>query len=163
MATKTSAFYKDNRLMAAASPERVRRLDAYIDFTVTANQTAAAGDDLKLFSLPVGSVILAAGIQQITAGSAGNTYLARVGTVNMSSTLASDAVAGVVTTAATYALDGNAGTLTIPPYVLATAADFNLLSASAVRATGNVRAFLIYLEGVPPVATPTLAQRDQSL
>jgi hypothetical protein len=81
----------------------------------------------------------------------------------MSSTLASDATAGTFTTTATTALDGNAATLSEKVFNIATAVDFNLLSASGVRADGIVRAWIVVIEGDTRVNYPSLAQRDMSL
>lgn len=131
-----------------------RTLEVYVDFTETANQTAGATDSINLFELPKGTVVLSAGLEQITAGSSGNTLVARVGTVTYSGTLASDATAGTITAHA----DVSGG----HPGQLAAAADFNLLSASAVRADGVVRAWVVVQEANRATGKPKAAARDTS-
>jgi hypothetical protein len=97
-------------------------------------------------------MVLGAGLEQVTAGSAGNTYAARIGTVVLSGTLASDAAAGT----AVLTADVTGG----HPYITTSDVDFNLISASGVRATGVARAWIVIQEGNRPQGRPKAAARD---
>lgn len=161
MAEKDFVRYKDGRALGAPKIAEMRYLEEYVDFTVAGNQLAGATDNLNIWELPKGTVVLSAGIEQVTAGSAGNTLTARVGTVAYSGTLASDAAVGTQTASATVAASGDAEALTIPAgRVLTAAADFNLLSASGVRATGVVRVWAVVIESKGHFGRPGLAIRD---
>lgn len=146
--------YNDEGVLAAGPIAAARYREVYVDFTETGNQVAGATDSLNLFQVPAGSVVLAAGLEQVTAGSAGNTLVARIGTVTLSGTLASDATAGTITAQA----DVSGGA---PVHVI-TAVDFNLLSAAAVRATGKARAWIAFLEVKKPTGVPKVSARDQT-
>jgi hypothetical protein len=163
MATKSYARYNSTDVFAASTLVRQRRLDVWVDFTVAANQLAAASDTLNLFHVPVGTVIAAGGIEQLAAGASGNTVKLRVGSVDLSATLASDAAVGTQAGDALLALTGDAQTPAERPMTITTAADVNLLSASAIRSTGRVRCWIIVLEADGPVNEPALAQRDNSV
>jgi hypothetical protein len=154
MATKDYVHYKDNAAFAGSWINKVRVLDFYVDFTDEDNQVAAAADSLQLFEIPAGYTIIAAGQEQMVAGSAGSTTTVRVGTVAYTGTLASDAAVG--TNAAHADVSGG------HPGVLAAAADFNLLVGTDVRATGAVRAWVVLTETKRPGGHATLAARDQS-
>lgn len=155
MAEKDFTGYKEDQPLAAAYIPRTRTLRAVVDFTLAGNQLAGATDNLNLFELPKGTVVMAGGIEQIEAGASGNTLQARVGTVALSATLASDAAVGTVTAANEAAND-------VRPIVLTADTDFNLLGGSAVRATGKVRAWVIVQESQYPFPIPRLAPRDTS-
>jgi hypothetical protein len=155
MAVLDYVGYREGAALASGHISKPRRLDFVIDFSVAGNQTAAVDDSLALAELPAGTVILGGGIEQVTAGTASNTYTARVGTLALSGTLAGDAAAGVKTANATDAADQL-------PEVLTAAADFNLLSATAVRIAGIARAWVIVQEGNQPFGIPKLAARDQT-
>lgn len=154
MAEKPALGYRSGGALASGHIAKPRTLDIYVDFTKTENQLAGATDNLNLFQLPKGTVVIAAGLEQVVAGSSGNTLAARVGTVAYSATLASDAAVGVMTAH----VDVSGG----HPGQLAAAADFNLISASGVRATGVVRAWVVVQEGDRPMGRPKLAARDAS-
>lgn len=157
--------YRSGINLAGPKITEVRFLEVYVDFTDTANQVAGATDSINLFQIPAKSVVLAAGVEQVVAGTAGNTLQARVGTTALSTTVASDAAAGTMTTIVTTAITGEGQTLTypLPQVVGATAVDFNLLSASGIRATGVVRAWVVVTEVAKHVGAPSIAKRDQSL
>jgi hypothetical protein len=154
MAVLDYVNYVASPTLASGHINKPRTLEVYIDFSDTGNQTAAVDDSLALFEIPAGVSILAAGIEQVTAGTATNTLIARVGTVAYSGTLAGDAAAGVKTVHA----DVSGGA----PTVLASAVDFNLLSATAVRVAGIARAWVMIQEVNRPTGQPKLAARDTS-
>ena len=161
MAEKNFVRFKDNRDMGAPHIAEVRYLEEYVDFTVAANQLAGATDNLNIFELPKGTVVVAAGVEQVVAGSAGNTVKARVGTVDYSGTLASDAAVGTYAASATIAASGDPEALVSPAgHVLTAAANLNLLSASGVRATGVVRVWCVITETKSQFGKPGLAVRD---
>ena len=164
MAEKSFARYKSGVDLAVPHIADVRYIEEYVDFTVAANQLAGATDNLNIFELPKGTVVLAAGVEQVVAGSSGNTVKARVGTVDYSGTLASDAAVGTYAASATIAASGDAEALVNPAgRVLTAAADLNLLSASGVRATGVVRVWCVITETKSRFGRPSLAQRDATL
>lgn len=155
MATLDFTGYRSGAALASGHIAKPRTLDVYVDFSLAGNQLAAATDSLQLFELPVGTVVLSAGIEQVTVSDeTTNTLTARVGTVAYSGTLAGDAAAGTVTVHA----DVTGGA----PGALAAVADFNLLSATAIRASGIVRAWVVIQEGTHPFGQPKLAARDQT-
>lgn len=139
-------------LMAKSYLPEVRYLEIYIDLTSDVTMTTAT-DTVDWFQMAKGSVVLAGGLEQITAGDAGNTLVLRVGTTTLSGTLASDATAGTIT--ANADVSGGA------PVIVTAAADVNLLSAAAARVTGKVRAFIWFCEGKRLTGEPGLADRDQ--
>lgn len=162
MAEKDFIYYKETGKLAANYLPHTRTIDFYVDFTKTANQLAAASDSLNLGELPAGTVVVAAGVEQVVAGSAGNTLVARVGTTTLSTTLASDATAGTSTGTATLALSGNSESVAQIPFTITADSDINLLSASTVRATGMVRVFVVVQEGANRhFGYPKLAARNQ--
>lgn len=128
-----------------------RYTEVYIDLTSDVTMTTAT-DTVDLFQLPKSAIVLAGGLEQITAGDAGNTLVLRVGTVTLSAALASDDAAGTVTATA----DVSGG----HPLILTAASDVNLLSASGVRTTGKIRAFIAWVEGKRVTGEPGLAIRD---
>ena len=81
MAEKDFICYKEDRALAAPPHAELRMLEEYVDFTKAENQLAGATDSLNIWELPKGTVVLAAGVEQVVAGSAGNTVKARVGAV----------------------------------------------------------------------------------
>lgn len=129
----------------------VRYAEIYINLAKDVTMTTAT-DTVDWFQLPKSAVVLGGGLEQITAGDAGNTLVLRVGTVTLSGTLASDATAGTVT--ANADVSGGA------PVILTAASDVNLLSASAARTTGKIRAFVWFCEGKRVTGEPGLAIRD---
>lgn len=147
--------YREDRALAAAYIPRTRTLSFVVDFTLEGNQVAGVTDSLNLAELPKGTVVLAGGIEQITAGTATNTLTARIGTVALSGTLAGDAAAGTMVAAAADATD-------LRPIQLTADTDFNLLSATAVRVAGVARAWVVIQESQHPFGIPKLAPRDTS-
>jgi hypothetical protein len=162
MAEKDFIYYKETGKLAANYLPHTRTIDFYVDFTKETNQLAAASDSLNLGELPAGTVVVAAGVEQLVAGSAGNTLVARVGTVTLSTTLASDATVGTSTATAAVALSGNAENAAQIPLVTTADSDINLLSASGIRTTGLVRVFVVVQEGANRhFGYPRLAARNQ--
>lgn len=162
MAEKDFIHYKETGKLAANYLPHTRTIDFYVDFTKTENQLAAASDSLNLGELPAGTVVVAAGVEQLVAGSAGNTVVARVGATTLSTTLASDAAVGTSTGTSTLALSGNSESVAQIPLTLTADTDVNLLSASTVRATGLVRVFVVVQEGAGRhFGYPKLAARNQ--
>lgn len=154
MAEKDFVGYRENGALATGYIAKPRTLEVFVDFTLAANQTAGSTDSLNLFEVPKGTMVLGAGLEQITAGSSGNTYAARIGTVTLSGTLASDAAVGT----AVLTADVSGG----HPYITTSDVDFNLISASGVRATGVLRAWIVVQEGNRPTGRPKAAARDTS-
>lgn len=139
-------------MMAKPYLSEVRYAEVYIDLTKDVTMTTAT-DTVDWFQMAKGSVVLAGGLEQIVAGASGNTLALRVGTTTLSGTLASDAAVG--TTTAQADVSGGA------PVIVTAAADVNLLSASAARVTGKIRAFIWFCEGKRVTGEPGLAVRDQ--
>ena len=137
--------------LAAAPIAGARVIDVVVDLAKDVTM-ANATDDIVVADLPAGTVVLAAGIEQLVAGSAGQGTLApRVGTTAVGGTLASDAAAGVVTTATAA---------NVPAIVPAAGATLNVLGATAARVTGKIRVFAIVVEGTLKPAFPEAAARD---
>ena len=162
MAELSAIGYRSNPIVGAGGINKARTLEFYVDFTRALNQTAAASDSINLFKLPAGTVVIGGGIEQVVVGSAGNTLVARFATTALSGTLASDAAVGTITAGAVSALSGDAQSLAERPYTLTADSDFNLLGASAVRATGKVRAWVVIKDAKKPYPAPTAAARDTS-
>ena len=84
----------------AASPIATTRvIEAIVNLPTDATMTTAT-DDIVVVDLPAGTVVVAAGIEQLTVGTGSGTLAARVGTVAMSTTLASTADVGTITAGA---------------------------------------------------------------
>ena len=128
----------------------VRYMEVYVDLSSDVTMTTAT-DTVDIFQLPPSAQVFGGGIEQITAGDAGNTLALRVGTTSISAALASDATAGTVTATVPAALPLNVG---------GTAVDVNLLSATAARTTGVIRIFVTFMEGKRRTGEAGLATRD---
>jgi hypothetical protein len=139
--------------LGAAPIAGARVIDVTVNLAADVTMGTAT-DDIVVADLPAGTVVLAAGIEQITAGSAGQGTLApRVGTTAVGGTLASDAVRGTLTTATAANL---------PVVVPAAGATLNVLGATAARTTGAIRVFAVVLEGTMIPNTATAVVRDTS-
>ena len=137
----------------AASPIATTRvIEAIVNLPTDATMTTAT-DDIVVVDLPAGTVVVAAGIEQLTVGTGSGTLAARVGTVAMSTTLASTADVGTITAGA--AVD----TVVVP----AAGATLNVLGAVATRTTGKIRVWAVVVEATKYGRYPELAQRDFSL
>jgi hypothetical protein len=126
-----------------------------IDITVDMANDVTVGttDDLVVADLPGGTIVLAAGVEQIAAGAAGNTLAPRIGSQAVGSTLASDAAVGTLTTATAAQL---------PRVVPAAGETLNVLSAAGSRVTGKIRVWAVVVEGTKFPATATAVVRDTS-
>jgi hypothetical protein len=137
--------------LAAAPIAGARVIDIVVDLANDVTMGTAT-DDIVVADLPAGTVVIAAGIEQIVAGSAGQGTLApRVGTTAVGGTLASDAAAGVLTTSTPAA---------IPAVVPAAGATLNVLGATAARITGKIRVFAVVVEGTTKPAVAEAVARD---
>lgn len=136
-------------MLAKPYLSELRYAEVYVDLTSDVTMTTAT-DTVDWFQLPASACVTGGGIEQITAGDAGNTLVLRVGTTTISATLASDATAGTITATVPAALPLNVGT----------ASDVNILSATAARVTGKIRLFIWFCEGKRVTGEPGLAARD---
>lgn len=133
-------------VLASGYLANLRVIDKIIDFDAEAS--LAAGDDLAVATLPKGTVVVVAGLEQITGDATSSTLVARVGTVTYSATLAGNAAAGTVTAAAAVDTD-----------ILTADTDVNVLAATAARTGGKVRVFVVVAEALKPQIATT-ADRD---
>lgn len=138
--------------LAAAPIAGARVIDVTIDLANDVTMGTAT-DDIVVADLPAGTVVLAAGIEQITAGTGTGTLAPRVGATAVGGTLTATDAAGTLTTV-TQA--------NVPRIVPAAGATLNVLGATAVRTTGKIRVFAVLLEGTKSPATATAAVRDTS-
>jgi hypothetical protein len=142
---------KGTGALGAAPIAGARVIDVTVD--MANDVTVGTTDDLVVADLPAGTVVIAAGIEQIVAGAAGNTLAPRIGTQAVGGTLASDAAVGTLTTATSDE---------VPRIVPAAGATLNVLSAAGSRVTGKIRVFAIVVEGTKNPNTATAVARDTS-
>ena len=144
--------YKGSSILSAGEIASVKVIDVNVRLGTDVTMGTAT-DDIVLADLPVGSIVLGAGIEQVRVGTGTGTLVARVGTTTLSATLASTAAVGTLTASASATL----------PIVVTAAATFNLLGATAVRNDGEVRAWaVVALVNRTPAAAATAA-RDTSV
>ena len=146
--------YPRKNISALATPPvaGARVIDVVVDLTKDVTMGTAT-DDIVVADLPGGTIVIAAGIEQVTAGSAGQGTLApRVGATAVGGTLASDAAVGTLTTTTPAA---------IPAVVPLAGATLNVLGATAARITGKIRVFALVVEGTKSPAEASAASRDQ--
>lgn len=137
--------------LAAAPIAGARVIDVVVDLATDVTMGNAT-DDIVVADLPAGTVVIAAGIEQLVAGTeATGTLAARVGTTAVSGTLDHDDVAGTVTTATAA---------NVPAVVPAAGATLNVLGATTARVTGKIRVFAIVVEGTLKPAFAEAAARD---
>ena len=153
MAALLISKYNNSNRPEVGNLANCRMIDFVVDLSKDVTMTTAT-DTAAVASLPAGTWVLAGGIEQVVAGSAGNTLVAQIGSVTLSGTLASDAVAGTYTANA----DVSGGT----PVLLTAQTDLRVLSATAARVTGIIRVFALVIEA-SAVTIPGIAQRDASL
>jgi hypothetical protein len=126
-------------LISYGNIPNVRTIDFIVDFDEV-EADLASGDHLNLVTLPKGTVVLAASVEQVKAGAgATSTLVARVGSTTMSGTLLGNAAVGTV--AANAAVDTQ---------VLTADTDLNILAGVAAREAGMVRVFAVVIEGRVP-------------
>lgn len=138
--------------LAAAPIAATRVINEVVDMSTDVTMGTAT-DEIVLVDLPAGTVVVAAGIEQLVAGTGTGTLAARVGTTSMSTTLLATADAGETTTAA--AVD----TVVVPT----AGATLNVVGAVAARTTGKIRVWAIVVESQKPGRYGQLAARDTSL
>ena len=129
-----------SNVLAAGYVAGARLVDFLVDFDNVESDLIAT-NDLALITFPIGTVVLAAGIEQLKVETVGttNTLVARVGTTTMSATLTANAAVGTLTAQAA-----------VDTRILAAAADLNILAATATRSTGKVRVFAVVVEATKP-------------
>ena len=150
MPTINSAKRITNGLLDSGYKSYARVLDFTFNFA-TDGTMGTATDDINLVTLPAGAVVLAASVQQVTAGTGTGTVVARVGSTTLTGTLASTAAAGTVAATVPAA---------IPMVVPAGGAELNLLGATAVRTDGAVRVVVVIAEGDRSPRLPETTDRD---
>ena len=128
----------------------VRILDVELNLA-TDVVMGTATDDIVLADVPVGTIVITGGLEQLVVGTGTGTLVARVGSTTISGTLASTAAVGTVTAGAA-----------VHPTIVTAASTLNVLGATAVRTDGVVRAFWVVVEGLKPTRTVS-AQRDTTL
>ena len=151
MATLNIARYNSTRHLDAGYKSSPRVLDFVIDLTKDVTMGTAT-DVINVATLAKGTIVLAAGVEQIVAGTGTGTLVARVGTTSTSAVLTSTDAAGTVPAGAA-----------INPIILGADTQLNLLGATAVRTDGIVRVFAVVVEGTRSPARATSAARDTSL
>jgi hypothetical protein len=153
MATLPSAKRNTTGFIDSGYKSFVRTIDFIVDLSKDVTM-ANATDDIQLATLPGGTTVVAAGIQQVVAGTGSGTLALRVGTTAVTGTLQADAAVG------TWGANLPAAT---PLVVAAAGAELNLLGATATRLVGKVRVTLTVVEGDRSPREATVAQRDASL
>ncbi len=136
--------------VAYGNVPNLRVIETIVDFAT--DVAVGATDDITLFTLPKGTLVLAMMLEQVEAGvDATNTLQGRVGSTALTATLTANAAVGTVTAQLTSTANLN----------VVTTADttVNLLSATAARTTGKVRVAVAVLEMTVP-QIPSLADRD---
>lgn len=142
---------KGTGALGAAPIAGARIIDITVD--MANDVTVGTTDDLVVADLPGGTVVIAAGIEQIVAGAAGNTLAPRIGSQAVGATLASDAAVGTVTAPTAAQL---------PRVVPAAGETLNVLSAAGSRVTGKIRVWAVVVEGTKNPNTATAVVRDTS-
>lgn len=137
--------------LAGAPVAGARIIDVTVDLSKDVTMGTAT-DVINVFALPAGTVVLAATIEQISAGTGSGTLVARVGSTTVSATLASTAAVGTVAAAAA-----------VDTIITTAETELNLLGATAVRTDGKVRVVAVVAELTKSPATAVIAQRDTSL
>lgn len=150
MATVNSSKRNTSGEIDAGYKAYARVLDFVVDFASDFVMTTAT-DDVQLATLPSGTQVLSATIQQLEAGTGTGTVVVRVGTTTLTGTLASTAAAGTVAATLPAA---------IPMVVASGGAELNLLGATATRLDGKARVVVVVVEGDREPRRPTVAARD---
>lgn len=137
-------------VLGAPAIAEVRNLDIVVDLAKDVTMGTAT-DVINLATLPKGTVVLAATLEQLEPGTGSGTLVARVGTTAVTAALtATDAAGTVVASAGTF------------PIVNTAATELNLLGATAVRTAGRIRVHVITVE-TSAKAVPVIANRDTTL
>jgi len=149
MATLSWSKRKTNGRLDAGYRAAVRVLDFVVDLSADVTMGTAT-DTINLATLPAGAIIVAAGIEQVTAGTGTGTLVLRSDTTAITGTLASTATAGAWA----------ANLPAVCPATVATAVELNLLGATAVRTDGKIRVVVAIVEGSRSPSVPSSAARD---
>lgn len=128
----------------------VRAVDFVINLATDATMTAAT-DDIALATLPEGTIVVGATIEQIAVGTGTGTLALRTGTTALTGTLASTATVGTRASATAAAL---------PRVVPQGGEELNLLGATATRLDGIIRVVVLIAEGFRAPKMASLAPRD---
>lgn len=142
---------KGTSALSAAPVAGARMIDVVVNLATDVTMGTAT-DVINVATLAKGTIVLAAGVEQIVAGTGTGTLVARVGTTSTSAVLTSTDAAGTVPAGAA-----------INPIILGADTQLNLLGATAVRTDGIVRVFAVVVEGTRSPARATSAARDASL
>lgn len=138
--------------LAAPMISEARVIDVTVDLANDVTMGTAT-DDIVVADLPGGTVVIAAGIEQLVVGTGNGTLVTRVGTTSVSGTLASTVAAGTITTATAA---------NVPAVVPLAGATLNVLGATAVRTNGKIRVWAVVVEGTKSPATASAVVRDTS-
>lgn len=150
MATLNSAKRNTSGLLEAGYNRNARVIDVVLDLAADVTMGTAT-DDINLITLPGGSLVIAATVQQLEAGVGSGTLVARVGSTTVTGTLGSEAAVGTVAATVPAA---------IPLVVPAAGAELNLLGATAVRTAGKVRVVAVVVEGDRSPRQAEVVDRD---
>lgn len=143
---------KGTGALGAAPIAGARVIDVTVDLANDVTMTGST-DDIVVADLPAGTVVIAAGIEQIEEGTGSGTLAPRIGSTSVGGTLDADAAVGTLTTA-TQA--------NVPRIVPAAGATLNVVGATATRTDGKIRVFAVVLEGTKNPNTATAVVRDTS-
>lgn len=150
MTTLNSAKRNTSGVFDAAEKRFSRVIDVTLDLSVDATMGTAT-DDIQLVTLPAGTMVQSATIQQVAVGTGTGTLALRVGTTAVTATLASTAAVGTVAATVPAALP-----LVVPVGGL----ELNVLGATAVRTDGRIRVIVILVEGDKSPREPITVLRD---
>ena len=150
MASLNSAKRNTTGEIDAGNKAYARVLDFIADFGTDFTMVSDT-DDISLATLPAGTIVLAATLQQVTPGTGVGSMVVRIGTTTVTGTLVSPALAGAVSTMLPAAL---------PLVVPAGGLDVNLLGSTATRTDGSVRVVITVVEGDREPRRPTTVARD---
>lgn len=150
MATLSSAKRNTSGHYDSAEKRFSRVIDFDLNLAVDVTMGTAT-DDINLCTLPAGTMVQSATIQQVAVGTGTGTLALRVGTTAVTATLASTAAVSTVAATVPAAL---------PLVVPAGGLELNLLGATAVRTDGKVRVIVVLVEGDKTPREQTTVARD---
>lgn len=153
MATINSAKRNTTQLLDAGYKSFPRVLDFVLDMTKDVTMGSAT-DVINLGLLPNGATILAASVQQVTAGTGTGTLVVRAGSTALSGTLASNAPVGTL---------ADALPAVVPVILPVGPTELNLQGAGSARTTGMIRVICLLVEGDRNPRAGGIAVRDSSL
>lgn len=150
MASLNSAKRNTTGEIDAGNKAYARVLDFVVDFGTDFVMTTAT-DNINLATLPAGTIVLAATIQQLVPGTGVGDMVVRIGTTTVTGTLVSPALAGAVAATLPAA---------IPLVVPAGGLELNILGSTAIRTDGSARVLVTVVEGDREPRRPTTVARD---